>query len=206
MIRVERQPEPAEFDKVVRQPGVAYLKRHPNPTSNQWKSHSYWLEIRPQLRKSYRGTCAYCCHWIPADTGANTVEHFHPKDTYPKQAYEWSNYRLVSGTLNGRKGTREDILDPFEVQNGWFVIDFPSLLVKPAQELPPGIAQSVQITIDVLRLNDEGTCLQARVAYVREYCLNEIDFSYLTKKAPFIALELRRQDLVQSIKFVMHYP
>jgi hypothetical protein len=110
MIRVQLQPEPPEFDQAVRQPGMAYLKRHPNPTSNQWKSHSYWRKIIPQLRKSYREICAYCCHWIPPDTGSNTVEHFHPKDKYPKQAYEWDNYRLISGTLNGRKGTREDVL------------------------------------------------------------------------------------------------
>ena len=107
---------------------------------------------------------------------------------------------LISGTLNGRKGTREDILDPFQIQNGWFVIDFPSLLVKPAQELAPGIAQSVQITIDILRLNDEGTCLQGRVAYIRAYCSGEINFLHLTKQAPFLALELQRQGLVQSIK------
>jgi hypothetical protein len=134
------------------------------------------------------------------DTGSNTVEHFLPKDKYPKQAYEWDNYRLVSGMLNGRKRTREDVLDPFQVQNGWFVIDFPSLLVKPAPELAPGIAQSVQITVEILGLNDAGTCLQGREAYVRAYCSGEIDFPYLTKKAPFIALELQRQGLVQSIK------
>ena len=109
----------------------------------------------------------------------------------------------MSGTLNGRKGIREDILDPFRIQNGWFVIDFPSLLIKPAQELEPILSQSVQITIDVLRLNDEGTCLQGRWAYVRDYCLGEIDFPHLSKKAPFIALELQRQGMVQKIKSIM---
>ena len=63
--------------------------------------------------------------------------------------------------------------------------------------------QSVQITIDALRLNDEGTCLQGRWAYIRDYCLSEIDFSHLSKKAPFIALELQRQGLVQKIKAIM---
>jgi hypothetical protein len=205
MIHVQIQPEPPEFDKLVRQPGVAYLKLHPKPPSKQWKSHSYWRKIVPQLRKSYQEICAYCCHWIPPDTGSNTVEHFLPKDKYPKQAYEWNNYRLVSGTLNGRKGIREDVLDPFQIENGWFIIDFPSLLVKPAQGLLPSIAQSVQITIDILGLNNEGTCLQGREAYIRAYCLGEIDFPHLKKKAPFIAFELQRQGLVQSIKSIMCY-
>ena len=205
MIRVQPQPEPLEFDKLVRQPGLVFLQGNPKPTKNQWKSHNYWHKIQPQLRKSYQEICAYCCHWIPSDTGANTVEHFLPKDKYPMQAYQWKNYRLVSGTLNGRKGTREDVLDPFQIQNGWFVIDFPSILVKPAQELESNIAQSVQRTIGILRLNDEGTCLQGRQAYIREYCLGEIDFPHLRKKAPFLALELQRQGLVQSIKAMMRY-
>jgi len=126
MIRVQPQPEPPEFDKLVRQPGLAYLQGNAKPTHNQWKSHSYWRKIIPQLRKSYKEICAYCCHWIPPDTGSSTVEHFLSKDKYQKQAYQWDNYRLVSGPLNGRKGTREDILDPFQIQNGWFVIRCPN--------------------------------------------------------------------------------
>ena len=35
-----------------------------------------------------------------------------------------SNYRLVCGTLNSRKGTFE-VLDPFMIEDGWFEIDFP---------------------------------------------------------------------------------
>ena len=203
MIRVQQQPEPPEFDRLVRQPGLGFLQGNMHPTNSQWKSHSYWRNIITQLRDCYEQICAYCCHWIPPDTGSNTVEHFLSKDKYPKQAYEWNNYRLVSGTLNGQKGIREDILDPFRIQNGWFVIDFPSLLVKPAQELEPVLYQSVQITIDALRLNDEGTCLQGRWAYIRDYCLSEIHFYHLSKKAPFIALELQRQGLVQKIKAIM---
>ncbi len=111
----------------------------------------------------------------------------------------------MSGPLNGRKGIREDILDPFQIQNGWFVIDFPSLFVRPAQGLAPSIAQSVQITIDVLGLNHEGTCLQGREAYLKSYCLGDIDFPYLRTKAPFVAFELQRQGLVQSIKSMMCY-
>jgi hypothetical protein len=205
MIRVQPQPEPPEFDTLVRQPGLVFLQGNPQPTNSQWKSRSYWRGIIPKLRVCYQEICAYCCHWIPPDTGSSTVEHFLSKHKYPKQAYEWSNYRLVSGTLNGRKGTQDDILDPFHIQNGWFVIDFPSLLVKPAQGLAASIAQSVQRTIDVLALNDEGTCVQGRQAYIRDYCLNYIDFTCLRTKAPFIALELQRQNLVQSIKSIMCY-
>src|ERR1700689_4415537 len=131
MIRVNQAPEPGNFDDRVRQRGLRYLGNPARrPTVKQWSSHSYWREVGNELHNAYAGICAYSCHWIPYDTGADTVEHFRPKDTYPTEAYEWSNYRLVCATLNGRKGTFEDVLDPFVIQNGWFVIDFPSMLIQ----------------------------------------------------------------------------
>ena len=36
MIHIDLQPEPADFDIRVRQPGNAFLSRIPIPTSKQW--------------------------------------------------------------------------------------------------------------------------------------------------------------------------
>ena len=63
------------------------------------------------------------------DTGWKTVEHFKPKDLHPGLAYDWDNYRLVCGLLNSRKRVNETILDPFEIEDGWFLLHFPSLQV-----------------------------------------------------------------------------
>ena len=166
----------------------------------QWSTHSYWREVGPELHDAYAGICAYSCHWIPYDTGADTVEHFLPKDTYPTEAYEWNNYRLVCATLNGRKGAFEDVLDPFAIQTGWFTIDFPSLLVKPNADLEPGLQDSVDATILRLGLNDEGTCLRSRVAWLTEYCANNISLDHLRRRAPFIFTELQRQGLTVTIR------
>jgi hypothetical protein len=201
MIRIEKQPEPNDFNNRVRRRGRRFLQGTPKPTSKQWRSHSYWREFGSQLHDAYSGICAYSCHWIPYDTGADTVEHFRPKDVYQKEAYEWDNYRLVCATLNGRKGVNEDVLDPFLVQNGWFVIDFPSMLVKPHSDLEPDILQRVQATIDRLGLNDEGTCLKSRVKWLKDYCVPDgIPFDYLRRHAPFIATELERQGLTATIR------
>jgi hypothetical protein len=205
MIHIDPKAEPANFDTLVRQPGHRFLGRTPNPTTRQWNTHAYWRKMLAVLHDLYGGVCAYSCHWIPYDTGADTVEHFQPKDRYPQQAYEWANYRLVCATLNGRKGTNEDVLDPFHIQNGWFVIDFPSLQIKPAPGLDPGLTESIQKTIDRLRLNNEGTCLKSREAYIKDYCLGCITFTYLRRKAPFLGLELERQNLVTVIKEMMIY-
>ncbi len=201
MIHIDRQVEPLDFDNRVRRPGRRFLQSNPRPTSKQWRNHSYWREIGSELHDVYGGICAYSCHWIPYDTGADTVEHFQPKDTYPDHAYEWDNYRLVCATLNGRKGTYEDVVDPFVIQDGWFVIDFPSMLVKAGPNTSPEDALRIKATIDRLGLNDEGTCLKSRVKWLSDYCgPNGVPFEYLQRHAPFIASELIRQGLRQSIQ------
>ncbi|HVU67639.1 MAG TPA: hypothetical protein VHD63_10940 [Ktedonobacteraceae bacterium] len=204
MIPVQLQPEPSHFFDKVQKPGERFLKRTIDPTK-KWKNHEYWREILEDLYHAYNHTCAYSCHWIPPDTGAKTVEHFKPKKLYPHEAYRWDNYRLVCSTLNGRKGDFEDVLDPFAIQAGWFVIDFPSLEIRPADNLTSSLAERVQKTIERLGLNDEGTCLQARMHWLQDYIIVPFPFAYLEKKAPFLASELQRQGLIETIREIMRF-
>jgi hypothetical protein len=204
MIHVDPQPEPPVFAIRVRRPGRRFLRNYPHPTSKQFASHSYWRGILDLLHEAYNGICAYSCHWIPYDTGCDTVEHFLPKTRHPRQAYEWSNYRLVCGTLNGRKGERRDVLDPFLINNGDFILKFPSLMVDPSPNLSKRMQARVSRTITRLGLNDEGTCLKSRVKWVSDYCDDHITFEHLRIHAPFIALELERQNLTAHVKAMMH--
>jgi hypothetical protein len=205
MIHVDLKDEPDIFDKLVRQPGFIFLTKTPTPTTKQWNQHSLWRSVLKELHHSYDGICAYSCHWIPYDTGADTTEHFLPKSKYPNSAYDWSNYRLVCSTLNGRKKDFEDVLDPFNINDGDFIIDFPSLFIKPSKDLTKDYTQSVRNTIIRLGLNDEDTCLKSRERYIKQYCLRMIDFRHLVLDAPFIAKELQRQNLVDSIREIMDY-
>ncbi len=205
MIPVQLQPEPARFSVQVQQPGEAFLARIPRPTAEDWNTHSYWTRVLDDLYRAYSGICAYSCHWIPMDTGARTVEHFRPKKLYPQEAYRWANYRLVCSTLNGRKGDHEDVLDPFTLSEGWFILDFPSLFVQPGAHLLAAQKEQVMNTIKRLGLNDEGTCLQARINWLRDYITVPLPFSYLEKKAPFLAVELKRQNLIEAIREIMVY-
>jgi hypothetical protein len=106
---------------------------------------------------------------------------------------------LVCGVLNGRKGNRE-ILDPADIQDDWFEIAFTSLLVRPGDNIGPAERDSVRETIDVLGLNDESSCVKARREYVDCYCRDDITYEYLASHAPFLAKELQRQGLRESIK------
>ncbi len=195
MIPVKPQPEPERFKERVKAPGKRFLDQVPRPTSKQWKGKEYWQKVLPDMRAAYDGICAYSAHWIPYSTGNHSIDHFEPKSTSPDLAYEWTNFRYVSARFNSRKGTRA-ILDPFELQPDWFVIDFGSFLIKAHPSLSPAQQKSVQQTIEYLKLNADDDLVDERASLVNDYRDGNISFSHLRKMAPFIAYELERQGLL----------
>jgi hypothetical protein len=206
MISVKLKLEPPTFDGRVRKPGTAFLALRPNPiSSKQWKSHSYWRRILPELHQQYDGICAYSCEFIPLVTGDDTVEHFLPKAQRPDRAYEWDNYRLVCLRMNGRKGTHQ-VLDPFVIRGGWFVLDFPSLQIRPdVASVPLALLTVADQTITTLDLNGEAS-IKSRERWVKDYCAQDISEPYLCRNAPFIYMELRRQGLLYTIGQIMQFP
>lgn len=207
MIPVRRQPEPSEFSQLVRTPGQKHLDASPTriPEPSYVRKKPLWQEVATQLHTAYSEICAYSCHRIALVTGFRTVEHFIPIAADPQRAYVWDNYRLVCGRLNGRKGVHQDVLDPFELDDNVFALDFPSLQVKPGSGLGSQLEAAVWATINRLKLNDDENCLHEREVCVRAYCTNDISFNHLRKEAPFIAHELERQGLVRTIVNMMDY-
>ncbi|NNB90903.1 HNH endonuclease [Corallococcus exiguus] len=189
MIHVDPQPEPADFDARVRQKGHEDLQG-----TDELRPH--WRHCSLQLWKAYRGICAYSCLYIPRGTGALTVDHLLPKSKQRALAYEWSNYRLACNRMNARKNAFEDVLDPFEVQDGWFALELSTLQVIPGAGLSASMQQRVQDTIDRLDLNDEEF-LEARTSWYDEYRQGAFNFDFLRRHFPFLAKELVRQGLVQ---------
>ncbi len=184
---------------------MEFLERVPKPAQKQWKEHDYWRNVLDYMRKAYRGVCSYSALWISPATGAHTVDHFKPKSVYPQQAYEWGNYRYVSLRYNNRKGTNA-IIDPFTLKPGWFVMDFPSLKIKPNPDLPPEDAEAISHTIRILKLDKGVRYREACQDYIMSYCRGDISFKHLDNRAPFIAFELKRQGLVERIVDMMKYP
>lgn len=195
MIPVRMQPRPDTFFEKVGRPGQRFLAITPNPRKAQWKNHDYWKRIEKELYDTYSGICAYSCTWISRVTGGKSVEHFKPKSRYPEEAYRWENYRLVCLLLNGRKSDYEDVLDPFTLQNGWFVIDFPSFMIFPGDQLTDDETEQVIRTVKRLKLNEDEDCIKEREKWVQEYIVGEISFAHLEKKAPFLAEQLKLQEL-----------
>lgn len=202
MIPVIPAPEPLGFDAVVRQRGLRFLAKTPAPTT--WRNREYWTSAIPDLRAAYNGTCCYSAEWIPPLTGNSSVDHFRPRSTHPLLAYEWSNFRLAAARLNARKGATEGILDPFTIGDEWFAIDFPSLLVRAGNALPPQLSAAFDLTVKTLRLNDEIS-VESRMRWLRAYCEGRVTFDYLMDSAPFLGRELQRQGLIIDIREIMGF-
>ncbi len=196
MIPVDPQPEPVNFTYRVQKPGREFLKSVSQPTSKQWKGKEYWRRVLPDMRSDYNSICAYCALWIPYGTGRHSIDHFIPKSVEPSLAYEWSNFRYVSARFNSRKGTRS-ILDPFQLNEGWFILNFFTFLIKPNPTLTAGQQKLVRDTIDVLKLNIDEDLVTERQTWIEEFWAGEMTFEHLKKKAPFIAYELERQNMIK---------
>lgn len=195
MIRVAPMPEYPGFDADVRQPGGAFLATCPQPNSEQFKKKAFWGRAAKNLWAAYNGICAYTAMYLP-DQGS--VDHFHPKTSFPELAYEWSNFRLASGRVNNSKGNTTHILDPFQIEDDWFHMDIPACLIKANATLQNPKKGEVTQTINSLRLNQDDNYVQERCSILIEYAREEITLGFLQRRYPFLAKEVERQNLDQA--------
>lgn len=118
------------------------------------------------------------------------------------QAYTWPNFRLCCGYMNGVKSALSDVLDPFEIGEGWFAIDFADFktVVGPAAPDCPVIA--IENTIERLHLDGAAVCTTRRRAAERYWSpppgLPALPLWSLEQDEPFLAAELRRQGLLNA--------
>ena len=191
MIPVARAEEPETFDARVRRPGRIALARSVVAGVGA-DLRPLWREALPDLMAAYDQVCAYSCFRIHPTTGAGSVDHFIPKSVNKALAYEWCNYRLACARMNARKGAATDVLDPFEVQDGWFALELVGFQVVVGAGIAPDIAAQVTRSIERLDLNAD-VCCDTREEYATSYWGEAIDWNHLRRNAPFVAFELERQ-------------
>lgn len=192
MIPVTAQAEPGDFDTKVRQRGRKFLASKPNPSSREFDPHSYWQSAKNDMHSAYQGLCAYTCWYMPS---SYSIDHFLPKSQRPALAYEWNNYRLSSPRVNNHKADSMNIIDPFNVRAGWFVLDFPSCLVKAGENLPDLLTQQINETIRVLQLNDDDEFVQHRCDMMVDFAEGRVELGFVSKQCPFLASEIMRQGI-----------
>jgi hypothetical protein len=209
VIPVALAAEPADFDTKVRQPGLAAIDelvgRTPRltrtgprrktvaDTENKVpadKFPPFWRRILGDMLVCYERRCAYLAMYFEPATGNPTVDHALPKSYAWDKVYEWSNYRLCAAIINSRKGELLSFVDPFLVEPGWFELDLATFHVDRGAQAPRTRWAKVDATLSLLNQTD---CLNQREEYVTAYRDGDISISYLERRAPFIALELRRQ-------------
>ena len=197
-IPVAEQPSPKEFHSTVGKKGAAVLAKHkPKPPvkSGFWEGKEHWRRALDDLSESYRRVCAFAAIRIERVTGARSVEHFKPKRLYPELAYEWSNFRLVCGMMNGRKGDFEDVLDPFEIPENTFDLNPLSGEVLVHRDCPGKLIERAKSTNIRLKLND-GECLRVRREHMQRLDSGDWTLAEARRQSPFVVACLERQGLI----------
>lgn len=199
MIPVQRQPVPADFDAKVRQPGRNWLIGRGLPLAGPLPAgtdpREYWRDCLDDLLVAYGRICAFAAVDIPPVVGAPTVEHFRPKSRYAEDMYEWDNFRLMCGTLNGRKSNHEDVLDPFEIPDGTFQLDR-DLGIHAAQG---PLHDAAVATIARLKL-DQADARALREREWHAYLAGDISARFLRRRSPFVWREMVRLGMLDADK------
>lgn len=199
MIHVTAQPEPATFDAEVRRKGLTWLRKKQialdQPLPPKKTIEPYWRHCLGDMHTAYDGCCAYLAIFFERVTGGGSVDHFVAKSQRADLAYEWSNYRLACSRMNSRKRDYDDVLDPFEVEDGWFHLELVSGRVFPNPDLQPSRRDAVQATIDRLGLDDPGN-REVRARHFQNWFQKDYPENYLRSYSPFVWYEARRQGLL----------
>ena len=207
MIPVTLAEEPSDFQTKVREPGLRAIaemvgERPKRKSGQPFKKivnrreeipsgslPDYWTKCLDDLMQAYKHICAYSCFRIHSVTGAASVDHFAPKSRSWDKVYEWSNYRLAAARLNSRKNNFEDLIDPFDVQRGWFRLELVGFQIFPNPQLDKLTKNQIDATISRLGLN---TFWRQREQDAQAYWDRDVTLTTLRRESPFVAAELER--------------
>lgn len=180
-------PEPENFDEKCRKAGNKWLDANPDCK----RPRDYWSPFRPALAKGFVDRCGYGAMWV----SSGTVDHFVSCNEDVKLAYEWANYRFVEGWINSSKRNMlsADILDPFDVGEGWFEILLPSMQLALTDVVPKEFRDKAERTLMKLALRDDERILRTRREWYRMYQEGELTLEGLRVKAPLIAAAVEKQ-------------
>lgn len=182
MIPFNRVPKPALFDTQASTPGNKWLANNPASTK---RPPALWDKFTVDLSDGFQGLCGYAAMLDP--TGG-TVDHYLSYKTHRSLAFDWDNYRFASGTLNSSKKNADNtVLDPYEVQAGWFEILLPSLQMRVTNAVPATHKAKAEFTLTRLKLKDGERIIRWRHSWYTLYKGGLITLDGLRMVAPLIA-------------------
>lgn len=188
MIRFFPSAEPSSFDRLVRQPGRAWLKTH-----STGRPRNYWWRIWEDVANAFDDKCAYAAMELSAP---GTIDHFISVDENRRLAYEWKNYRYATGWINSSKQTLRagEVLDPFLVRAGWFEILLPSCQLVRTRRCPRKYRARADTMLTRLHLGHDERVVRYRRKWLEEYERQKITFERLMQAAPLVALAVKKRE------------
>lgn len=200
VIRIRRPREPKDFDTRCRGEGKKWLKA--NASQLDKAPRDFWSQFEPELRRAFKSRCGWLAMWIARGQVDHYLSKHHPDPRVRKQqralAYEWRNLRYADGEVNNRKRNRDaEILDPYEVRDGWFQLNN-ALELEVTTACPKSKRAKAAFTIEHLGL-DRGTAVmrlrQSFLARYEEEIANGMDagaaIKVLERDAPLVAAYVR---------------
>jgi hypothetical protein len=192
VIRVAKVRKPADFDANVKAPGDQWLKTNPGAK----RPKALWEPYTATLSKAYGDRCGYAAMLDP--TGGS-VDHYLSFKNHRSLAYEWSNYRFASNTLNSSKRNADaTVLDPHEVKPGWFKILLPSLQMVVTGAVPKSHMAKAEFTLKRLKLRDGERIIRWRKSWYQMYLAGNLTLEGLRDVAPLIAEAVDAQGAAAS--------
>ncbi len=191
MIRVARVAAPTEFRLRCRTPGEAWLAANPDAK----RPRDYWSQFKPHLADGFSNRCGYSAMYEPV----GSVDHFKSWDNHPELAYDWTNFRYAAEWMNKSKQTAdEDVLDPYEVQEGWFEITLPDLQLRVTDRVPAARRARATYTLTRLHLRDDERVIRQRRQWYEMFQTGKLSIDGLALVAPLIAAAVRKANTAAS--------
>jgi hypothetical protein len=184
-------PEPPDFDADCRIRGLVWraARTLADEIPKTSKYRNFWARYENHLAQAFHQRCGWGAMWI----AEGDVEHFLSKKNRPDLIYEWSNYRYISGSLNGSKGNHDDkVLDPFEVRDGWFEVILPSMQLIVTDQVPTDLRDKACFTVKQLRLRDRTKLMRSRRKWYDQYKQGKLTLAGLEDFAPLVAKAVKK--------------
>jgi hypothetical protein len=182
--------EPPNFDRNCRKKGNEWLKKNPTAPSDKFPGH--WREFQSELAAGF----TYRCGWSAMHIGTDgAVDHYQSRSGPHGRnlAYEWSNYRYISTTVNSSKQALDsEVLDPFEIEDGWFEVRLPSFQLVRTDRVPAALRKKADYTIERLKLDNGTKFINNRREWYRDYRAEGLPMKHLKKYAPLVADAVER--------------
>lgn len=136
--------------------------------------------LLPILRKMTQERCSFC-DGFTGEQSRDTIEHFKPKSTYPKEAYQWRNLFLCCDLCQSKKGEKFDVLllkpddDDYRFER-FFQFLPENGKIKENDSATPAEKKKARRTIEIFGLN-EGRRPQSRLMQYRSLKRSILSFN-----------------------------